>query len=157
MFTCLPFGLSSAPWAFTKLLRVAMTVLRRQGVRIIIYLDDWLIIGSNVEAVIEDLQKVMCLLQNLGFILNIEKSDLEPKQIMEFLGLLVDSLRLSLSLPEKKIVSITNACQVLFSKPEVGLLREVGSILGSFSWTTAKLTIGLCKSSTSLGADRCQV
>ena len=141
MFTCLPFGLSSAPWAFTKLMRVAMTVLRRQGVKIIIYLDDLLIIGSSADAVIEDLQKVRCLLENLGFILNIEKSDLKPKQVMEFLGLLVDSLRLSLSLPEDKIVSITSACQVLLSKPEVSL-REIGSILGSFSWATAALVFG---------------
>ena len=35
-FTCLPFGLSSAPRVFTKLLRPVMALLRRQGLRSVI-------------------------------------------------------------------------------------------------------------------------
>ena len=39
-FCCLPFGLSSAPRAFTKLLKPVATLLRSMGIRIVIYLDD---------------------------------------------------------------------------------------------------------------------
>ena len=38
-FVCLPNGLSSAPRIFTKLLKPALTVLRDDGVLIIVYID----------------------------------------------------------------------------------------------------------------------
>jgi hypothetical protein len=47
-FTCLAFGLSSAPWLFTKLLRVVAAHLRRNGIRVLLYLDDILIVASPV-------------------------------------------------------------------------------------------------------------
>ena len=34
-FTCLPFGLSSVPWVFTKTLKPALALLRARGVRLI--------------------------------------------------------------------------------------------------------------------------
>ncbi|KAJ1143654.1 hypothetical protein NDU88_009959 [Pleurodeles waltl] len=39
-FTSLPFGLSSAPWSFTKMLKPVVEYLRSRGIRLIIYLDD---------------------------------------------------------------------------------------------------------------------
>ena len=38
-FTCLPFGLSSASWVFTKTLKLVAGLLRELGVTIIIYID----------------------------------------------------------------------------------------------------------------------
>ena len=46
-FTCLPFGLCSAPRVFTKLMKPIMTFLQGQGQRTIIYLDDLLIINQS--------------------------------------------------------------------------------------------------------------
>ena len=45
-FRTLAFGVSSAPWIFTKMLKPVITCLRRQGVRLIIYLDDILLLNS---------------------------------------------------------------------------------------------------------------
>ena len=42
-FRCLPFGLSIAPWAFTKIMAAVGSMLRLKGVQIHMYLDDWLI------------------------------------------------------------------------------------------------------------------
>ena len=51
-FLCLCFGLGPAPRIFTKLLKVPMAILRRLGIRIIIYLDDMLLIGKTIEETI---------------------------------------------------------------------------------------------------------
>jgi hypothetical protein len=48
-FTCLPFGLSSAPWGFTKILKPVLAFLRKNGIKLIVYLDDILIISSSKE------------------------------------------------------------------------------------------------------------
>lgn len=45
-FTCLPFGLSSAPWVFTKTLKPALAVLHQRGVQMIAYIDDILVIAE---------------------------------------------------------------------------------------------------------------
>ena len=46
-FNCLPFGLTSAPRVFTKILKVAMTILRSLGLRMITYIDDILIMAET--------------------------------------------------------------------------------------------------------------
>ena len=48
-FTCLPFGLATSPREFTKLLRPVVSLLRQQGVKLHVYLDDWLIRADTWE------------------------------------------------------------------------------------------------------------
>ncbi len=48
-FKVLPFGLSLAPRTFTRCIDAALSPLRQMGIRILNYLDDWLILaGFNV-------------------------------------------------------------------------------------------------------------
>lgn len=46
-FTCLPFGLSTAPYTFTKLLKPVISYLRNLGYTSVIYLDDVLLIENS--------------------------------------------------------------------------------------------------------------
>ena len=46
-FACLPFGLASAPRVFTKLMKPVVGLLRQLGIRLIIYLDDMLIMAQS--------------------------------------------------------------------------------------------------------------
>ena len=50
-FLCLAFGLGPAPRIFTKLLKVPISILRRLNIRLIIYLDDLLLMGSNYQEI----------------------------------------------------------------------------------------------------------
>lgn len=49
-FTSLAFGLKSAPWVFTKLLKPLLSFFRKRGVRMVAYLDDFLVINASREA-----------------------------------------------------------------------------------------------------------
>lgn len=79
-----------------------MAFLRRRGIRIIIYLDDILILNGSTEGLLADLKLVVELLQTLGFIINQEKSISTPSQVIEYLGLVVSSIDLSFALPTSK-------------------------------------------------------
>lgn len=46
-FTWLPFGLSIAPFVFTKIMRQVATYLRKLVVMCVVYLDDWQIFGTS--------------------------------------------------------------------------------------------------------------
>ena len=91
-FACLPFGLSVAPRLFTKLLKPVVSLLRRTGIRLIIYLDDLLFMNQSKEGLGLDMATAQYLLENLGFVINHEKSCFVPKQKLEFLGFVVDTL-----------------------------------------------------------------
>ena len=69
-FQALPFGLCTAPRIFTKLLKPVIAFLRMQNIRLLIYLDDILIVGSNITALNKHTQLVLELLRSLGFIKN---------------------------------------------------------------------------------------
>lgn len=99
-FTTLPFGLSSAPWCFTKVLHPAVEFLRARGVRLIVYLDDMLLMDQCPRVLSGHLQLAVDLLQSLGFVINEAKSLLSPAQSVTFLGFTIDSVAgLSVSPP----------------------------------------------------------
>jgi RecG-like helicase len=77
--------------------------LRKQGICLIIYLDNILIIAEAETLANQHAQTACNLLEALGFVINYQKSNLIPSKKMEFLGLLVDSQALTLALPCDKI------------------------------------------------------
>ena len=132
-FTCLAFGLSPAPRLFTKLLKPVVGALRRAGIRLVIYLDDIIFMNESREGVISDVSTAIDLLTGLGFLVNWEKSVLLPSQSLEYLGLLVDSVALSLALPSDKVLSMLEMCRRSLSKGVVSL-HDLSSLIGNFSW-----------------------
>ena len=125
-FTCLPFGLSTAPRVFTKVLRPVITYLREKGIRCVIYLDDILIMNQDKETLREDVALALTLLEALGFLVNYVKSSLSPVQVLVYLGFAVDSRTRELSQPPDKLHQITAEARAL-SETEGGLGQRIGS------------------------------
>ena len=48
-FNCLPFGLASAPWVFTKTLKPIAALGRELGIRLVVYIDDILLMAETKE------------------------------------------------------------------------------------------------------------
>ena len=133
-FLCLCFGLGPAPRIFTKLLKILIAVLRRIQIRIIIYLDDMLLICQTVNCLEIARDTLIFLLQSLGFVINLQKFVLVPLQKIEFLGLEIDSVRMTLTLPQEKVKKLRLKCQKLISNPRM-TLWEVTSLLGTLCST----------------------
>ena len=112
-FLCLCFSLGPAPRIFTKLLKVSMTILRTINIRIIIYLDDMLLIVHSLEQILMSRDTINFFLQHLGFVINWENSELTPVQEIEFLSLTINSVSLELSLNKTKIQKVVLECQNL--------------------------------------------
>ena len=112
-FSTLPFGLSTAPFVFTKLLKPVAGHLRSQGIRLVIYLDDFLFLNQCPERLQKEMLMAKSLLENLGFCINQTKSVFSPNRTIEFLGVSVDSTNLQISLPQNKLKGIKKDCQSL--------------------------------------------
>ena len=85
-FVALPFGVATAPYEFTMLAKEVKLLARAQGVRMHVYLDDWLIRADSREQCLQDTKRLISLVQKLGWAINFEKSKLEPAQTLDFLG-----------------------------------------------------------------------
>ena len=133
-FACLPFGLASAPRVFTKLMKPVVGLLRQLGIRLIVYLDDMLIMAQSRDIALQHASTALDLLQGLGFMINYLKSVLVPSTRMEFLGFVVDSLTLSLALPRDKIRKVRKECQTLLDSPLV-TVRQLAKLLGHLTST----------------------
>ena len=85
-FTCLPFGLSCAPRVFTKVLKPVVAYLREKGIRLIIYINNILIMARSKQIALDYLYLTLNILEILGFLVNYPKCILRPTQIIDFLG-----------------------------------------------------------------------
>ncbi len=128
-FQCLPFGLSSAPRAFTRLLKPVVAVLRSSGIRIVIYLDDLLIMHQDRQEIVKIFNMVLALLKNLGFLIKVEKCSLYPTQALVFLGALLDPKKLTIAVPMKKLQDLQRESANV-AKKEACSMHELASMIG---------------------------
>ena len=139
-FQCLPFGLSSAPWVFTKTTKPVVTILRSLGMRVIIYIDDILILAPDKQTAVEHTACLIFLFENLGFTINREKSQTDPTQEIEFLGLIADSRLMELKLPGSKIKSIRAEARSIVRSSPYPTAREVSRLLGKLTHAAHAMT-----------------
>jgi len=86
-FCSMLFGLNIAPSVFTALLKPVLALLHKMGVCCSIYLDDLLVWAPTKLSARLAARCCKSLLEDLGFIVNDQKSMLEPRQIALYLGL----------------------------------------------------------------------
>lgn len=129
-FNCLPFGLNVAPLIFTKLLKPAVTFLREQGVILVIYLDDILIIGKNHAECERHYLLTSKTLKFLGFILHDKKCQPVPNQKCIYLGFLFDSQRMVLELPENRKAHMKKLIED-FNRKKQCKIRDFAQFIGS--------------------------
>ena len=85
-FTPLPFGLATAPQVFTMIVKEVKLMALSRGLKLHQYLDDWLVRSQSREEALVNTQAVVDLTQSLGWIINQEKSELNPTQVFSFVG-----------------------------------------------------------------------
>lgn len=146
-FTCLPFGLNTAPYVFTKILKPVVASLRLEGLLSVIYLDDFLLLGNSVTTCQRNSIRTINLLESLGFIINKEKSQLFPNKVCKFLGFIFNSEEMSITLPEDKQVSILKLMSDLLKNKNYTIRRFsqiVGTLISAcpavkYGWLHTKL------------------
>jgi hypothetical protein len=140
-FNCLPFGLSCAPLVFTKLLKPAIESLRSQGIRLVIYLDDIICLGSTFDECLANTQTTCSVLKCLGFIINTEKSCTFPSQEREYLGFMINSRNMTLSPTLKKRHRI-HALINDFLEIQSCSIREIARLLGNLVSVSIAIPFG---------------
>ena len=132
-FTCLAQGLSCAPRMFTKIMKPIYAHLRSQGFLSTYYLDDSLLFGRTFSSCFSNIVETKESLENAGFIINKEKSCFVPTQEIGFLGFIINSSKMIVTLPSHKKSKILELCNK-FLQYRSFVIREVASFIGLDSW-----------------------
>ena len=128
-FLRMPNGYAQAPLLFTKLLRQPFGFLRKHGYASVVYIDDSYLQGDKYSHCLENIHATRDLLVSLGFSINYEKSVLQPTQRIIFLGFVLDSLTMSISLTYKRKCILLDLCNKLLSGKR-HKIRAVASVIG---------------------------
>ena len=105
-FRALPFGLSPAPWLFTKIVSEVKAMVHSQGIQLHQFLDDWLCKALTEEECRLHSHLVVRLVQELGWIVNFEKSDLIPRQVFNFIGTRYNLVDYTVFLTEDNLIKL---------------------------------------------------
>jgi len=125
----LPNGLASASRLFTKLMKPVYSTLRSKGICLVGYIDDILILVDSPRELNLAVKETIFLLQSLGFFIHETKCNLEPSQEVKFLGFLINSVRMHVSMTTDKADKVRQACHALLKKGPVHT-RKVSSVVG---------------------------
>ena len=126
-FRVLPQGYKRSPLIFTKLLKPALSLLRSMGYTLLMYIDDLWIQGEDYSHCKEAVRDAVMILDKLGFTIHPEKSRFEPDQEIEFLGFVMNSTKMTISISQAKSEKIRAACRRLLeeNRPSIRMLSEV--------------------------------
>ena len=114
-FRSLPFGLSTAPHLFNKMVRVMVRYWRAMGIRCMMFFDDGSaggeseMEGKKIAATLKD------TLQRAGWVANEEKSCWEPSQKPKILGFVLDLLEGKVFVTEKRVNGLEKKWSLIMS------------------------------------------
>ena len=129
IFFVLPFGLSSACYCFTKLLRPLVKLWRLMSHASFVYLDDG-ISGHNCRT---DASAASIIQKNdlslSGFKTNDEKCHWQPMQIGEWLRMIINTVKFQFQIPPRKIEKVKKSIECLLAS-NYASYRQLAKIAG---------------------------
>lgn len=130
VYNTIPFGFKASAYIYHSTGLVATGYCRKLGVPCLQYIDDRLILQffqaqthyeSSIARAYRSLYIVCEVLVRLGYFIGLGKSVFEPRQVLIFLGMLIDSIRQAFALPYKKKKSFAELRTTILVKKSISL------------------------------------
>ncbi len=125
----LGFGCKLAPRVFQLTLRAALAPLQREGIIAVNYLDDIFVTAESAEECRVKTQIIVNHLTQLGFLISEKKSQLQPTQVLEYLGMIWNTREMTMVIGQRKRDAIRKQIQQIVRKKN-GQVRAMASLVG---------------------------
>ena len=140
-FKALSFGLSTAPLEFTVVTKEVKLMALQKGIRIHQYLDDWLVRAKSHHTCLQHTQTLVALCQDLGWLVNKEKSELVPKQVFDFVGYQFDLKQGKVRPTLERWQNLSLKIRSLLTRPTCPV-RQWMSLIGLLTATEKQVHLG---------------
>ena len=140
-YRALPFGLTSAPRVFTKVILPLGHHAHLHAVCLLQYLDDWLLRSPNKSLLARQTSWLLDIIRRVGFVVNVAKSQLTPTQRLIHIGV---EYHLDLGLmfpPMTRVQKFEDKISTLMSVP-ITTAYFFLSLLGLLSSATDAIPLG---------------
>lgn len=125
VYNCLPFGISTAGYIFTKVLRVVLEYWRSQGHKVLMFLDDGM--GGHTDQSLASHLSIFVRnsLLTLGFLISEEKSSWDPSLKSTWMGHVWHMQEGILTITDERVDRIETCIDSLFREIENNHLELV--------------------------------
>ena len=127
-FVVAPFGLRDVPYLFTKILRPLVAHWRRLGFECCVYLDDGFSSMAEMERAVEASVHIRKDLIRAGLVWSIKKSSWEPRQEIDWIGFIWNSITGTLRIRERRITKLKETCSSLLAQTSCPARRLAGFV-----------------------------
>jgi hypothetical protein len=143
MYRAMPFGARHSPRIFTRALGYGLAYVRTHWqVRIIAYMDDILLLHQDRAYLELATAQIALYLGQLGWTINLEKSEFTPRQVIDFLGWRWSFDTLSIRMTpnmRKTILFLVSQWIRKASRGERVPCRRLGSLVGSLNFLRCQI------------------
>ncbi len=122
----------------------ALSPLRQMGIRILNYLDDWLILAQSEVELLSHRTLILSHLEHLGLRVNFAKSALSPSQRISFLGTVLDSAHMRAVIAPERALAIQKLAAT-FKSDTARPLKVFQRMLGLMAAASPVLQLGLLR------------
>ncbi len=133
--TRLPFGAKKSPMIFNELTQAVRRIMAAKGfTNIVVYLDDFLVVESSYEQCKATMNVLLGVLRELGFRISYKKIE-GPTLRLLFLGVILDSISMTLELPKSKCDELRQCLASVKDRSKV-TKKELQSLAGKLNWAS---------------------
>jgi ribonuclease HI len=139
-YIAMPFGLSSAPRTFSRVMHHCITIARREWplLTFVQYMDDILMLAQEEQHLVELVPQVIKFLKGLGWLISEKKSRLTPSQRFHYLGWEWSTTDMTVRLMKEKNNALKQTVRQWIARAERGNIvqvRALASVIGRLSQT----------------------
>ncbi|KAA6363383.1 MAG: putative Transposon Ty3-G Gag-Pol polyprotein, partial [Streblomastix strix] len=139
----LPFGYIQSPPLLCRILRKAINSIREKfNIRIIMYMDDLLLIGKSKQKLEQDTIQAVEMLEKLGWRISGSKCQMNPKTNFEFLGWAWETQNLTVRMPVKRRKEMQKkiSCWIRWMQCRRSLpIREIAALQGDLNFLRVQM------------------
>jgi hypothetical protein len=128
-FKVLCFGLSQACYVFTKVMQEPAIELRKRGIPLSDYIDDTFTSARTRNRCLRQSSISALFFGSLGAFFGIPKCNLWPKQVLSWLGFIIDSQRQQFKVSDSKIQKLKQALEEMINRPTTSP-RKLAALAG---------------------------
>lgn len=133
-WVALAFGLACSPYFFGKTVRPCVLHMRKMGLRLSSYVDDFIWLNAVETECARDSKKFREVMTALGWSINEKKSSSAPSQVVQHLGLIIDTTGdvPMFKVPYDKLKRIRQLAKRVLKEGRAGrlVLRELARFAG---------------------------
>jgi hypothetical protein len=136
----LPFGFTWSPFVWNSFSDFIQRYCAAQGVNCVVYCDDFLVLAENKKDCLRDMSFLLEILRLLGVPVKPSKI-IWPTQKIEFLGLVLDFVNMTVSASPERVASIVLLLEDMLSRKSVPF-RSLEKLVGKLSFVAQIISGG---------------